>query len=898
MKKAIKIIAAIFIVLFAFLLAAPFLFKDKIVALVKEEANNNLNAKVDFGEFDLTIIKSFPDFTFSIDNVSIVGVDDFDKDSLLSVQNLSIKMDLMSVIKGDKIKIDAIVLNTARIHAIVLKDGKANWDITKPSADSTVSPESESKFSLSLKKLSINNGYISYNDMESNMSAELLGLNHELKGDFTQDLFLMNTMTTITGLSFTEGGMKYLKNVNAEAKADLEMDMKNSKYTFKDNEFRLNALVFGLDGFVAMPTDDIEMDLKFLAKKTAFKEFLSLVPGVYTKDFADVETSGNLSFNGFAKGVYNDKTMPAFSLALKVDNAMFKYPSLPKRVENINIDMAISNKDGVPDHTITKINKFHIEIAGNPVDMRMLITTPISDANIDGFIKGRLDLNSVKDVMPMEKDEKMNGLITADVVLKGRMSSIEKEQYKDFNASGNITVENMQYESNATPYGVMIQKAVLLFNPQYLDLTDFSCTLGKSDIQAKGKVENYLAYALKDELLKGSLNLTSNYFDLNQFMTDEPADASKASPDTAAMAVAEIPGNIDFSMNAVFAKLIYDNLEISNVKGKLVMANNELILKDVMMNLLEGTMMMNGKYGTKNLKSPDVDFAMDIKGFDIPATYKYFNTVQKMAGIAKYATGKFNCNMTFAGKLDEQMNPVLPTLNGSGRLQTQNVLLGNYEPMNKVADAIKMEKYKKMDLKNVNISFKFKDGGVDVDPFEIKQGDNKLTVSGRSNFDKTIKYNLEFDIARAEFGAAANTMLNGLVAQANSKGANFSLGDRVKLYALLTGTATNPVVKTDLKNTTQNAVDDLKNKAKDELDKKKAELEEKAKQELDKKKAEAEAALNKAKDEAEAKAKAEAERLKKEAEAKAQAEKERLKKEAEEKAKKEAEKKLKGLFGK
>jgi hypothetical protein len=351
-------------------------------------------------------------------------------------------------------------------------------------------------------------------------------------------------------------------------------------------------------------------------------------------------------------------------------------------------------------------------------------------------------------------------------------------------------------------------------------------------------------------------------------------------------------------MTAAFNKLIYDNMDITNVKGKLAMANSELRMQGISMNLLDGSMTMDGLYGTKNIKAPVIDFAMDIQNFDIQKTYKTFNTVQKMAGIAEYAAGKFNCNLSFKGIMDEHMNPVLPSLNGAGRLQTQNVVLSNYAPLNKVADAIKMDKYKRLSVNNTNISFKFKDGGVDVDPFDIKTGDSKLTVQGRSNFDQTINFPLTFDIARADLGSAANGVITGLLSQANSKGANLSVGERIKLSALLTGTAKNPVVKTDLKDAANKMGDDLKNKAKEELDKKKAELEAKAKAELDKKKAEGEAAFNKAKADAEAKAKAEADKLKKEAEDKAKAEAEKLKKQAEEKAKKEAEKKLKGLFGK
>jgi hypothetical protein len=335
-----------------------------------------------------------------------------------------------------------------------------------------------------------------------------------------------------------------------------------------------------------------------------------------------------------------------------------------------------------------------------------------------------------------------------------------------------------------------------------------------------------------------------------------------------------------------------------NVTGALQVANSEIKLNNLKMNLLDGAMVMNGKYGTQNIKAPDIDFNLNIQNFDISKTYSTFNTVQKMAGIAKYAKGKFNCELGLTGKLDQHMNTNLKSLTGSGKLQTQQVVIGNYAPLNKVADAIKMDNYKSINLNNTNISFKFKDGDINVEPFDIKIGQAKLNVAGKTGFDQSINYDLGFEIPRSEFGGAANNVLNGLVSQANSKGANFTVGETIKLNAILTGTATNPVVKTDLKNAAGNVINDLKDKATEEFNKKKAELEAQAKAEIDKKKAEGEAAFNKAKGEAEAKAKAEIDKAKAEAEAKAKAEIEKAKKEAEAKAKKEAEKKLKGLFGK
>ena len=76
-KRIFKWTGITFLVLLIAVFAAPFLFKDKLIQLVKDEANKSLNAKVDFGEFDLTLISSFPDFRFKIQNVSVINVEPF-----------------------------------------------------------------------------------------------------------------------------------------------------------------------------------------------------------------------------------------------------------------------------------------------------------------------------------------------------------------------------------------------------------------------------------------------------------------------------------------------------------------------------------------------------------------------------------------------------------------------------------------------------------------------------------------------------------------------------------------------------------------------------------------------------------------------------------------------------
>ncbi|MBK7668775.1 MAG: AsmA family protein [Sphingobacteriaceae bacterium] len=716
-KRILKWTGITFLLLIILIIVAPFIFKDKIIALVKEEANKNLNAKVDFGEFDLTLISTFPDFHFVINNVSVIGVNEFEGDTLAFISQLSTNINLKSVIAGDKYQVNSLVIDKARILGKVLSNGKANWDIAKPSADTTAAAPSEpTKFALKLKKLKISDTYIVYDDQQGSMYGKLEGFNYELAGDFTQDVFVMENLLEIAKTTFNMGGVGYLTNVHIKSKADLDMDMTAMKFKFKENEFSLNDLTLGFDGELAMPKDDIDMNITFKAKQTEFKSILSLIPSVYSKDFASVQTKGKLALNGYAKGTYNDKTYPAFGIDLSIADAMFKYPSLPKSVNNIDIDVKVQNPTGVLDATTIDVNKFHLEMAGNPINITAHVKTPISDPDIKAEIKALIVLASVKEFIPMEVGDEMNGTIKADIAMAGRLSAIEKQQYENFKASGALEIMQMKYKTASLPYEVLLNSMNLNFTNQFVELVGFDVKMGNTDLQAKGKIENFLQYVFKDDLIKGAFTVTGNLIDLNQLMGPETTETAAATPSTvatstAAASVVEVPGNIDFMLNAKFGKVLYTNLVLDNLSGGILVKEKKVDMTNLKMGILGGGIGMSGYYETTNPKKPTANLDLDLTNFDIQTTFNTFNSIKKLAPIGQYAKGMFSAHIEdFKMALNDKMEPDLNTATCNGKLKTNKVSVGGYEPFNKLGDALKIKELKNLEFSNMDIGFEMKDG--------------------------------------------------------------------------------------------------------------------------------------------------------------------------------------------
>ena len=889
MKKTIKWTGIILIILILFVMLAPFLFKDKIISKIKTEANNNLNAKMDFGNFDLSLIRNFPNLSVNIEKLSIINITPFEGDTLIYAGTLGLTVDIMSIISGAEIKIKKVSVSDPVMNFLVNAKGKANWDIAKQSTE-TKGAESQSSFKATLQKYSLSNCRIVYDDKTMPFLLKLEGVNHSGTGDFTKNLFILSTKTDVKNAEMVYDGIKYISNAIAVIDADLDMDMNNMKFSFKENKILLNELHLGVNGWVAMPDTNIDMDLQFNASKSDFKNFISVIPAVYSPDFKNLKSSGKMSLDGFIKGRYNGNSMPGFSINLNIDNGMFRYPSLPSAVQNVFIDLKISNPDGNPDHTLINLARLHVEMNGDPIDARLILKSPVTDADIDAFLKGKIDLAGIQKFVPLDKGTSLSGIISADFTLKGRMSAIEQKNYEKFNASGNFGIMDMNYSAKDMKTPVVINTLQLTFNPQRVALNALNVKMGKSDFKATGSLDNFIAYAIKNnEALRGSINIHSQIIDLNEFMGAESTKTT-AGNDTSRSAILDIPGNIDFNMSTEIGSLIYQNLTINNLKGKLVIRDKAIRMQDLVMQLLDGSMSMNGGYSSADIKHPSFDFSFNIKGFDIQKTTETFITVQKLAPIAKNCSGKFSTDMAVKGELDKSMNPIMNSLEGSGRLTTGNVIVTNFPVFIKIADVLKMDSWKTFVLPPVNPSFKFVSGRVYVDPFDMNVNGIQAKVAGSNGFDQTIDYTMATQIPRSSFGGAANSVLNNLVSSANASGANISVGDVVPVNIRIGGTVSDPKIGTDLNKAGAKVMDDLKTMAKEEFEKVKTEAEAKVKAEVDRLKNEAALKIEAEKQ----KASSEANRLKKEAEAKVKAQADSLKKAAEKKAKDE----LKNIFKK
>ncbi len=529
MKKFLRIFGIVFVLILVTLFLLPILFKGKILAVVKKEMNNSLNARADFADVDISFFRSFPRLAVGIEKLHIMGNGTFARDTLISADKIDVAVNMLSLFDPSDIKVYAVALNNPRIHAIADKQGRVNWDIVKPSEESTAVADSSASFNLDLHHYEINNGTIIYDDRLGDMFMQIDGLDHEGSGDIGSDIFTLSTKTKTESVYFNYGGVPYLNNTAVNLDGDFNINTTTSEYKFDKTKLSLNGLNVSSDGVFSIVDDSTyAMDIRFDAPEADFKSILSLVPALYKNDFKSLKTSGTALFSGFVKGKYSPQDIPAYNVKLQVKDGFFQYPDLPGNVKNVNIVLNVDNPDGITDHTVLDLSQGHLEMDNTPFDFKVLLKYPMTRQNIDAAVKGKLDLSQISRFVKLGADTKLSGMLNADVTARGDVAVISQQKPGEFSAKGFIDIDKLYYSSDSFPQPIQNTSAkIQIDNPDGVaDHTVISIPVAHVEVgKDKADITLELRNPATDPVFNGTIKGGFDLASVKQFYSFEPGTA-------------------------------------------------------------------------------------------------------------------------------------------------------------------------------------------------------------------------------------------------------------------------------------------------------------------------------------------------------------------------------------
>ena len=621
----------------------------------------------------------------------------------------------------------------------------------------------------------------------------------------------------------------FMNKIPVALDAILGIDLKQQKYTFKDNKAIINRLDLVFDGFIQLLEKGQRYDITFSTPSSSFQNFLALIPEEYSKSIDNVKTTGNFTLNGNVKGDMIDEKIPAFNIEMFSENASLKYPNLLKTIRNINIDLKVNNTTGILNDTKVNLDKFTMTIDEDHFSAKAKVTNVIENPYVNADLKGVINLKNLSQAYPISLDKKLSGILRMDVVAQLDMNSVEKKLYQNIKSEGNISLQQFVYEGEGFTKPFLINDAGLNFSPSHIELSRFDAKTGESDIKLQGRFDNLYGFLFKKEILKGNFSMTSNKLVVNDFMQSsatEKADkqTTNSSENTKTTSVSDtsikVPAFLDCTFSANANTVLYDNLQLRNVTGKLSVKDEKVFLENLKTDIFGGEIAVSGGVSTKE-SVPTFDVDLTMNKLNIPEAFAQIEMLEKIAPIAKVVQGFINTKVSVNGKLNADLTPDLNTISGDLLASlVDSKVKGTESPLLSALDShFTGLNLSNLSLKDLKASVRFENGKVNFKPFTLKYKDVSIDVNGSHGFDQAMDYKLTFNVPPQMLGNDASSLLSRLTPENQKK------IDNIPVVATVGGTFKTPKVSTDIKQAVtglasqiaSNQINNLKEKGTDAL---------------------------------------------------------------------------------
>ena len=795
-RKWLKIAGGVLALLLLLLLAVPFYLEAKIGPILRTHVNKAINGHFDFEEANLSLIRDFPNARITLRGVRLTTAAPFVGDTLLLASEGYLVMGLGELLKGGDapMGIRELRITGADLRLKVNAEEQANYLIARESDSGPEASGAAEGFRFDLQQYALEASRISYEDLGSGMTLVLEEIGHTGRGDLSLETSQLDTRTEAL-ISFRYDSVDYLRQNRLSLDALLGIDLGTDTYTFLKNEGTINQMPLVFTGTVKLLEDGQQVDLQFQTLDSDFRNFLALIPEAYSKSLEGVRTSGQFRLEGTVSGVNDDTRIPGFDIKMEAKEASFQYPNLPKGVEDISFLARLRNETGQAADTYFELPEARFTVDRDAFGMRGSVRQLTGNPQVEGALKGTINLASLSQAYPVDPGQELSGVLQVDLQTAFDMASVEAGRYENTRTSGTLELTDALFRTASFSQPVKLERASLRFDPKTARLESLRGTLGSSDFDLSGRMEDYLGYFLSDGLLRGDFALRANRLVVGDFQSPEAPVSGGEAPVSESF---RIPANIDLAVQGRAAAVMYDNLPLQEVSGTLLVRDQSLLLQNVRSQMLDGALALNGELSTRSGK-PEFRMDLGVDGFRIREALETIDLFRTLAPIASILEGRLNSQVSLSGLLNNDFSPDLMSLGGrvvaevlAARPSGQKAAV--LQALDNGLDFVNLEE---LDLKGLKTYLSFENGKVAVKPFTVRYRDISVNVEGGHTFDQQLSYQATFDVPAHYLGPEVNRLLKEL----NDPGLEQVT---VPVSARISGSYTRPAVETDLPAAAQN----------------------------------------------------------------------------------------------
>jgi len=731
-------------------------FEDQVGKQIVKSISSSLDAKLTIDRIDLSLIRAFPNAAVNLNGFVL---EDSNADTLMSTQNLSFRVKLLSIFSS-KIEVSSIIAENGRINIQYDKKGKANYEVFKETSDST---SEVSNFLIALKEATLKQMAFSYVDAFAKQQASILIKQAVFSGQFSNTNFDLTSKVSLHSDSIVVDGERFLANKDLFYDTQVVVDMNKGTYQLEKVNLDVEGNKFDVAGMISTTSDAVDFDVTASNEGGSLEAVLQWLPQTYLDYFGGFSSSGKFYFKALVNGRWSQKDMPAIDVTFGLKHGRLSNPNLTDDFKDVSFDARFNNGETRSNNSsIFEMPRLQGYFDDQPIEAS-LSAENLDDPFINCTLTGAIPLKSVYPFLGNPKITKATGKINVNQFqLKGRYSDmISLSGITKVEVNGGVNFEDITLLVNEEEVVLDNGRLLLEGNKMTIDSVKF---LGVgNEIYLNGEFYNVLPVLFADSLntqdvtLEFNANLKAPVMDIDRLIglsvpLIEKSKTTEAEIDS--IKSIEVQERQQFTQ---FLKGTF-NLQVGafnygQIDGKKFVGI--LQFSGIQMNIAGNTEAMEGRFDVAGtmyfLDRPYLKARLGATDIDAQKFFYQAENFGQNVLTDKHLRGRMSSKMAIHAYWDEKMNFLYDQLRVLAQLDIKNGELIKFEMFEDFGNYIKIDDLKYVKFKDLQNWVEVRNQRVFIPVMFIQSNALNLTLNGEYTFNYEYDFNFKINAGQVLF---------------------------------------------------------------------------------------------------------------------------------------------------
>ncbi len=745
--KIAKWFAGIILGLVLLITGGLYFFKDDIIGFVMDELNQHLKAKVSVSKVDLTFWSTFPHLSVDFNHVFIQ--DSYEnstpKDTLLYSDRIRLKFNPFDVWKEDY-TVKKIDVAPGTLQLKVNKEGLVNYDIFKPSEDSTA----QSKFEFKLKEVDVESLRFGYLNASVNQYYKATINELNLQGDFSEKQFVLEAISDLHVNEAKSGHVNLISDKPAKFDLKISVNRETDVFELKDANLSVSNLPFLVSGRVTKDS----LDFHFSGKDLTLVEVANNFSMSEFDKVRELNGSGQVHFQLDIDGARSNTDPVAVECTFGVKNGQLIEPSKNQRINRLFVDGKYSNRGGAQKEFLS-LKNIGFQTSSGSFSGNLLVTQ-FNAPTIAGDASGNINLAVIQALFPVKEIQTIKGVlgVDTDFIIQAVPQPNETFLYDIHKIEGDADIKNVALQlvdDKRLFHGLNGNISLRNENGQ---IRNFSAHVGKSDFLIQGEFTNIINYIKKNQSIVARVDVVSNHIsveDLGSSSKNEPLTEQKSFvfPET-------IEANVDLKIQ----NLSYEGHSFNAING--VLAVKDRMLQFPSLRFSNANADVTGVLSIEE-RAPElfyVNTQLGSNNIELKKVFREWNNFSQKVIQEENIYGNAQIGMSLEAPFDLRTGVIFKAIKSEINLKVMNGRLKNVDALTSIVKSLKTpaaklaigsENINMLETKLKDLTFEtlenkllIRNGKIEIPQMLIRSSALNMAVSGTHTFENQIDYRFAF----------------------------------------------------------------------------------------------------------------------------------------------------------